>query len=66
MERWFPLAEGDRRGFLALDKACEVYAVPKCIGIKTKDVRGRQADQDKLLSVDEASVRYLSLESDGA
>lgn len=53
-ERGYTLARGDRRGFVALDHRCEVYAIPKWLGVKTKDVRTRLTDRDALPSVDEA------------
>lgn len=55
-ERGFTLAKGDRRSFVALDHACEVYAVPKWTGLKTKDVRARLKDEQPLPSVDEAKT----------
>ncbi len=59
-ERDFTLARGDRRGFVVLDKACEVYSVPKWTGIKTKDVRTKLTDQDALPSVDDARLRIAA------
>lgn len=53
-ERGYTLARGDRRGFVALDHRCEVYAIPKWLGLKAKDVRSRLTDRDALPSVDEA------------
>ena len=53
-ERGYTLARGDRRGFVALDHRCEVYAIPKWLGLKAKDVRARLTDRDALPSVDEA------------
>ena len=53
-ERGYTLAKGDRRGFVALDQACEVYSIPKWVGLKTKQVKSRLTDQEVLLSVDEA------------
>lgn len=55
-ERGFTLAKGDRRSFVALDHACEVYAVPKWTGLKTKDVRARLKNEQSLPSVDEAKT----------
>lgn len=55
-ERGYTLARGDRRGFVALDYACEVYAVAKWVGIKAKDVRARLTGPDSLPSVEEARV----------
>jgi len=53
-ERGYILARGDRRGFVALDHACEVFAVPKWVGVKTTEVRAKLNDQETLPSVDEA------------
>lgn len=56
-ERGFTLAKGDRRSIVVLDKACEVYSLPKWIGIKTKDVRTKIAEKDHLPSVWEARAK---------
>lgn len=56
-ERGLVLARGDRRGFVALDHACEVFAAAKWIGIKTKDVRAKLTDKAALPSVDEAKAQ---------
>ncbi len=53
-ERGFRLARGDRRGFVAVDYEGEVYAVPKWVGVKTKDVRVRLGDEQDLESVADA------------
>ncbi|MGH1432573.1 MAG: relaxase/mobilization nuclease domain-containing protein [Neptuniibacter sp.] len=53
-ERGFTLAKGDRRSVVALDQACEVYAVSKWLGHRAKQVRERLSDQDSLPSVDQA------------
>ena len=47
------LARGDRRGFVVLDHGGEVYALPRLLDVKTKDVRARLGDGDDLRSVDE-------------
>lgn len=39
---------------MALDHRCEVFAVPKWVGIKTKETRSKLTDQAALPSVDEA------------
>jgi hypothetical protein len=39
--RGFKLARGDRRAFVAVDQHGEVYALPRWIGVKTRDVRAR-------------------------
>lgn len=53
-ERGFTLAKGDRRGYVAIDHKCEIYSIPKWLGVRTKDVRSRIVDQDSLPSVNEA------------
>lgn len=52
--RGYTLARGDRRGFVAVDFRGEVYALAKCVGVKTKDVRARLGDPMELPSVDVA------------
>jgi hypothetical protein len=58
------LARGDRRGFVALDHACEVYAVARWVGIKTKDLASKLTDQNSLPSVDEAREQIAQTVSD--
>ena len=53
-EYGYTLSRGDRRGFVALDHRCEVFAVPKWVGIRTKEARAKLTDQASLPSVDEA------------
>ena len=55
-ERGYWLARGDRRGFVALDHQGEVYSIPRKAGVKTKAVRERLGDEDKLPSLDEAKA----------
>ncbi len=52
-ERGFVLARGDRRGFVVLDHKCEIYAVPKWTGLKTKQIKEKLKDAKSLPSVDE-------------
>ena len=52
-ERGLFLARGDKRGFVVLDHQGEVYALPRLLDLKTKEVRERLGDGDKLRSVDE-------------
>lgn len=52
-ERGLFLARGDRRGFVVLDHQGEVYALPRLLDLKMKDVRERLGDGDKLRSVEE-------------
>ena len=55
-ERGYTLAKGDRRGFVVLDHTCEVYSLPKWLGLPTKDVRHRLSRQQSLPSVTEAKA----------
>jgi len=56
-ERGFRLARGDRRGFVALDRKGEVYAIgKKWLGIKTKDIKGRLGDPKDLPDVETAKA----------
>jgi hypothetical protein len=52
-ERGFFLAQGDRRGVVALDYQGEVYALARWSGVKAKDVKARLPDADKLPTVQE-------------
>ena len=45
-ERGYKLAKGDRRGFVAVDRLGEVYAVARWVGIKTKAVRESLGDEN--------------------
>ena len=59
-ERGYVLSKGDRRGFVAIDLTCEVYAVPKWTGLKTKDVQARLKDTKNLPSVHEAKAEIAA------
>lgn len=50
-ERGFWLAQGDRRGFVALDYRGEIYPVSRWVGQKTKDVAAKLGDHTSLPSV---------------
>lgn len=54
-ERGLYLAKGDRRGYVALDIAGNVYALARWAGVKTKDVKARLGDAADLQSVTEVS-----------
>lgn len=55
--RGYWLARGDRRGFVAIDFKGEIYAVPKWVGIKTKQVRERLGDPEGLPSLEQAKAQ---------
>jgi hypothetical protein len=50
-ERGYHLAKGDRRGIVATDLSGEVYAVARWTGVKTKELRSRMGDGERLPSV---------------
>ena len=60
-ERGYYLAQGDRRGFVAVDVQGEVYAIPRMTGQKTKAVKERLGDPSKLPSVAETKARVAEL-----
>lgn len=62
--RGYTLARGDRRGYVAVDYRGEVYAIAKCAGIKTKDVRGRLGDENELPSVDQTKAAIAARMTD--
>ncbi len=63
-ERGFYLAKGDRRGFVALDINGEVFAVARWAGVKTKGVREKLGEPDRLPGVDDARARIRGRMSD--
>ncbi len=56
-ERGFELAQGYRRGYVAVDVHGEVYAIARWTGKRTKDVRARLGEPESLPSVDEAKAK---------
>ncbi|MCB1590996.1 MAG: relaxase/mobilization nuclease domain-containing protein [Alphaproteobacteria bacterium] len=56
-ERGFILAQGDRRGFVAIDRQGEIYALARWSGLKTKEVSARLGDPKGLPTVKEAQAR---------
>lgn len=50
------LAQGDRRGFVAVDANGEVYSLSRWCGVKTKELRRRLGKSDELPSVEEAQA----------
>jgi MobA/VirD2-like, nuclease domain len=59
-ERGFTLARGARRGFVVLDRDCEIYALPKWLNIKTKTARERIGSPVRLPSVDDARAHIAA------
>ncbi len=59
-ERGYTLARGDRRGYVAVDRKGEIYAVAKWSGVKTKAVRERLGDPKSLPDVETAKQQIAS------
>lgn len=55
-ERGYHLAKGDRRGIVATDLSGEVYAVARWTGIKTKELRNRLGDGERLPSISDVQT----------
>ncbi len=54
-EQGYFLANGSRKGaIVAIDQRCEVFSVPKWIGIRIKDVRAKLTDHEALPEVEDA------------
>ncbi|MFD2741690.1 relaxase/mobilization nuclease domain-containing protein [Sulfitobacter aestuarii] len=51
------LAQGDKRGFVAVDWRGETYSLSRMSGAKTKELKARLGDPRDLLSVDEAKAQ---------
>lgn len=56
-ERGLILAQGDRRGFVAVDRQGEVYALARWTGLKTKEVKARLGDPKELPAVEQAQAQ---------
>lgn len=55
-EHGFLLARGDRRGFVVLDHIGEVWSLPRCLDLKSKEVAARLGDAATLPSVETAKA----------
>ena len=53
-ENGFCLAQGNRRGFVAVDQQGKTYSLSRWCGVKTKELRSRFGNTEDLLSIDEA------------
>ncbi len=62
--RGYTLAQGDRRGHVAVDFQGEVYAISKFVDRKAKEVRDKLGDADRLVTVDEAKQEIASRMTD--
>ena len=55
--RGYHLAQGDRRGFVAVDYLGEIYSISRWTGVRTKDVTARLGDPSSLLDVETIKAR---------
>lgn len=55
--RGYYLAQGDRRGFVAVDWRGEIYAVSRYVGIRTKEVHNKLGEPDQLPTIAETKER---------
>lgn len=61
LEKGYALARGNRRGFVAVDHAGEVYSLSRWVGEKPKDLRARLGDEAQLPSVETAQRQIAEL-----
>lgn len=59
-EHGYYLARGDRRGFVAVDYRGEVYSLSRWTGVKTKDLRAKLGEPDRLQTVDQTKTSINS------
>lgn len=55
-ERGYALAQGNRRSIVVVDRFGEIYALPRQLNLKTKQVKARVTEPEKLRSVDEVKA----------
>lgn len=60
-QRGYYLAQGDRRGFVAVDYQGEVYAIPRMTGVRTNIIRECLGDPSSLPSVAQTKARVADL-----
>lgn len=59
----FCLAQGDRRGFVAVDAEGKIWSLSRWCDLKPKDLRSRLGEPDDLPSVDDAAKLFGGLSS---
>lgn len=57
------LAKGNRRGFVAVDRQGEIYAISRWVGIKAREVRAKLGSADNLPSVEQAIQQFAQVET---
>ncbi|WP_164982767.1 relaxase/mobilization nuclease domain-containing protein [Leisingera sp. NJS204] len=64
-QRGYYLAQGDRRGVVAVDYRGEAFSLSRWVGVKAKDVNARFANATELPKVDEQRQHVAALMADG-
>jgi hypothetical protein len=59
-ENGFALAQGDRRGFVAVDRDGKVYSLSRWIGVKARDLTARLGERNALPTVEAAAAQLHS------
>jgi hypothetical protein len=59
-ERGYNLAQGDRRGFVAVDFKGEVYSLSRWAGVKNKEITAKLGNAEELPTVDQAKAQIAS------
>lgn len=62
--RGYHLAQGDRRGHVAVDYHGEIYAIAKWTGVRTKEVKARLGAPDELPTVAETKAQIAATMTD--
>lgn len=62
--RGYTLAQGDRRGHVAIDFRGEIYSVAKWVGLRTKEIRGKLGNENELPSIEQAKATIASRMTD--
>lgn len=63
LEKGFCLAQGDRRGFVAVDVDGEIYSLSRWCGVKTKELRARLSNRADLPDVEQATALLAKIQN---
>ncbi|OHU89214.1 MULTISPECIES: relaxase/mobilization nuclease domain-containing protein [Pseudoalteromonas] len=53
----FTLAKGNRRAYVVVDQNCEVYSLPRWLGLKTKEIKTKLGGTKELVQVNKVKVQ---------
>ncbi len=63
-ERGFRLAQGDRRGHVAVDFNGSVFAISRAVGLRAKDIRAKLGQSDDLKPISEVQMEIAKAATD--